>query len=158
MDHPAPLAAHPADAAVARLVVCEQRGRWAAWLRRELVPAGVELTETRLLADCWLLLERLPASFLVLELRPTNAEELLRRLEWLARDYPAARAAVVADRRLGPYEWLMREAGAVDFLCSPRGVRGLAEAACRHLARVPVPPQDLAERIWSSLPWGKRDA
>jgi len=145
------------EAARGRLILCERRGIWAAWLRRELVPVGVGLTETRLLDDCWQLLERLPASFLVLELSSENVERLLRRLAWLDHDYPQARAAVVADRRLGHYEWLMREAGAVHFLCSPREVRLLAEVACRHLAQVPVPAQDLAERIWSSLPWRKRD-
>ncbi len=157
MDYPAALASRLSGPAGARLIVCEQRGRWAAWLRRELVPVGVGLTETRLLADCWEVLDRLPASFLVLELSRANAGELLRRLEWLSRDYPAAQAAVVADRSLIACQWLVREAGAVHFLCSPRRVRLLAETACRHLAQAPAPPQDLADRIWSSLPWGQRE-
>jgi len=156
VDQPGPFASHSREATRARLIVCEQRGRWAAWLRRELEPVGVRLMETRLVADCWEALARLPASFLVLELTPANVGELLDRLAWLGRDYPSARAAVVADRRLSECEWLMREAGAVHFLCSPREVRLLAEVACRHLARVPAPPQELAERIWASLPWGKR--
>jgi len=119
----------------ARLIVCEQRGVWAAWLRRELEPVGVRLTETRLLDDCWQLLAAHPASFLVLELTSGNVGELARRLAWLEHDYPEARAAVVADRRLSLYEWLMREAGAVHFLCSPREVRLLAELACPGRSR-----------------------
>ena len=58
-------------------------------------------------------------------------------------------AVMVAARAL-------REAGAVHFLCSPRGVGLLARLACRHLAQIPSPPQTLTERIWTSLPWGER--
>ena len=53
-----------------------------------------------------------------------------------------ARLAVVADRSLAGYEWLMREAGAVHFVCSPRQVGPLAQLACRHLAQVPPPPAE----------------
>ena len=62
--------------------------------------------------------------------------------------------AVVADRQWADYEWLMREAGAVHFVCSPRRVGPLAQLACRHLAQVPPPQQSLTERIWAALPWG----
>ena len=71
------------------------------------------------------------------------------------REFPMARLAVVADRGLAGHEWLMREAGAVHFVCSPRQVGTLAQLACRHLAQVPPPQQSLAERIWASLPWAR---
>ena len=51
-------------------------------------------------------------------------------------------------------EWLMREAGAIHFLCSPRRVGPLAQMACRHLVQVPPLQQNITERIWASLPWG----
>ena len=76
------------------------------------------------------------------------------------REFPAARLAVVADRSLADYEWLMREAG--RSISSARRDRSapLAQLACRHLAQVPPPPQSLTERIWTNLPWsesGTRD-
>ncbi len=79
---------------------------------------------------------------------------LLRFLARQPREFPAVRLAVAADRELAGFEWLLREAGAVDFLCSPRQVGRLARAACRHLAQVSPPPQSLSERIWAGLPWG----
>jgi hypothetical protein len=139
--------------AVARLVVCERTGRWAVVLRRELAEAGVRVWETRSLADCWQELAAAPGSFLVVELRPDNAEGLLGRMVWLPREFPLARVAVVAARGLAGHEWLMREAGAVHMTCSPRRLGPLAEIALRHLAGIPAPQQTMVARIWSSLPW-----
>jgi hypothetical protein len=139
----------------ARLIVCERRGRWAVTLRRELAGAGVRVWETRTLDDCWRELAESPSSFMVLELGGDMAE-LLGRMARQPREFPAARLAVVADRELAGYEGLMREAGAVDFLCSPRRVGSLAQLACRHLAHVPQPQQTLTERIWANLPWPQR--
>ena len=139
----------------ARLIVCERTGRWAVALRSELAGAGARVWETRLLDDCWSELANSPASFLVLELGG-NVSDLLSRMARLPRDFPAARLAVVADRSLAGHQWLMREAGAMHFLCSPRQVGPLAQLACRHLAQVPPPPQSLTEQIWASLPWGEK--
>jgi ActR/RegA family two-component response regulator len=143
----------PETGAAARLIVCERTGRWAVALRRELADAGVRVHEARAVADAWQMLAESPGSFLVVELTAANAEGLLRRLTRLERDFPLTRVAVVADRALAAYEWLLREAGAVHFTCSPRRLRPLAEAACRHLAQVPAPQQSLGERIWATLPW-----
>jgi hypothetical protein len=138
----------------ARLIVCERTGRWAVALRSELAAAGVRVWETRLLDDCWSELAESPASFVVLELGG-NVADLLRRMARQPRDFPAARLAVVADRSLAGYQWLMREAGAVHFLCSPRQIAPLAQLARRHLAQVPPPSQSLTEQIWANLPWGR---
>jgi hypothetical protein len=138
--------------APARLIVCERWGRWAVALRRELAEVGVRVWETRTLADCVAELTESPASFVVLELGG-QVDELLQQLTRQPRDFPLARFAVVADRALVEYQWLMREAGAVQFLCSPRRVGPLAQLACRHLAQAPPPQQSLTERIWTGLPW-----
>ena len=139
----------------ARLIVCEHTGRWAVALRRELAEAGVRVWETRTLADCRKELAASPASFVVLELSD-EPSALLRFLARQPREFPTARLAVVADELRADQEWLVREAGAVHFLCSPRQAGLLARLACRHLAQVPPPPQSLSERIWSSLPWDER--
>ena len=140
------------SSSAAKLIVCERTGRWAVALRRELAEPGVRVWETRTLADCRDELIANPASFAVIELG-ANVAGLLRLMAVQQRQFPAARLAVVANRSQAGYEWLMREAGAVHFLCSPREVAVLARLACRHLAEVPAPQQSLAERIWASLPW-----
>jgi hypothetical protein len=138
----------------ARLIVCERSGHWAVALRRELAEAGVRVWETRTLADCRNQLTESPASFVVLELAG-ELSTLLRFMRRQPREFPAARLAVATEDSRAGHEWLMREAGAVHFLCSPRQARLLARLACRHLAQVPPPSQSLSERIWSNLPWAE---
>ena len=140
-----------------RLLVCEQAGHWAGVLRRELAEAGVRVWETRSLAECWDALAATPASFLIVELTSAGGEALLERLVRLPRDFPLARVAVVADRRLTGWEQLIREAGAVHFTCQPRQLAPLAQMACCHLASVPPPPQSLTDRIWAGLPWSGKE-
>jgi hypothetical protein len=146
----------PGGAHAARLIVYERTGSWALALGREL-PAGLRVRPARSLAETWDALAQAPASFLVLELSPRMAEPLLGRLLRLDREYPLARAAVVADRRLAGYEWLVRQAGAVHFACSGRCLAPLARVARRHLAAAPQPDRGLRERIWAGLPWGEND-
>ena len=131
----------------ARLITCERSGRWAAALRRELAGGAVRVYETRSLAECWEALAEPPAAFVVVELTAAGVEELLRRMVRLGRDFPRARVAVVADRPLAGYEWLLRSSGAVHFTCSPRQFGPMAQLACRHLAQVPPPQQSFTERI-----------
>ncbi len=157
----------PDGAAPARLIVCEHAGRWAVALRRELaarpfggarsVPHRWELRvyETRSLADCWEMLAEAPASFVIVELSTGGAAALLGQMARLGRDFPLARVAVVADRSLAGYQWLMREAGAVHFVCSPRQAGPLAHLAAGHLAQAPAPRRSLTQQIWAGLPWGK---
>ncbi len=136
----------------ARLIACERSGRWAVMLRRELAGSGVRVWETRTLDDCWSELGQSPASMVVVELAK-DIDGVLRQLSRQRRCFPAVRAAVVAERSMAAYEGLMREAGAVHFVDSPRQVGRLAQIACRHLAQVPPPQQTLTERIWANLPW-----
>ena len=154
---PSPPTSSPA-AAAARLIVCERTGEWSAALRVELAESGLRLWECRRLAEAWSALAESAGAFVIAEVTRENIGELLQRLSWLDRDYPLARAAVVADRGLAPYEWLVREAGAVHFLTLPRRLGPLARLALRHLANVPVPEQSLIERIWATLPWPPRGA
>jgi len=141
------------NAAVARLIVCERDGRWAAALRRELAAAGVRVWETRTPDDCRRELTISSASFVVLQM----SADPIRTLRFVVcgrRDFPAARFVVAAERSQADLEWPAREAGAVHFLCSPRQTGLLARMACRHLAQVPQPQRSLSERIWAGLPWG----
>ena len=141
-------------ASLARLIVCEREGEWAVGLRRELPAPGVRAYEARSLPECWEMLARWPASLLVVELTRWNARALIERMASLGREYPLARIAVVAERNLASCEWLVREAGAVHFLVSPRRLGPLARLAVRHLDAAPRPERTLTERIWDHLPWG----
>lgn len=139
---------------LARLIVCEREGSWAVGLRRDLPGPGVRIDEARSLPECWAMLARWPASLLVVELTRRNAHALIERMAWLGREYPRARIAVVAERSLGPWEGLVRQAGAVHFTVSPRRLGPLARLAVRHLEAAPRREQSLAGRIWDRLPWG----
>ena len=140
----------------ARLILAEKRGCWAVALRAELADAGIRLWEAGTLQTAWQWLDSHPASFLIVELSERNTAPLVHQLLDTTRDRPRARVAVVAPRRLASCEWLLREAGAIHFVCSPRAVGPLAAMACQHLAAVPEDePRSLRERIWQSLPWGE---
>ncbi len=139
----------------ARLILSERSGRWAAAMRVELAAAGVRLWEAGPRPNLAEWMAESPAGFLVLELTPKNGARLLDVLVELHGCWRGARAAVVADRSLAHWEWLLREAGAVHFLTSPRKLGPLVDLACRHLAAAPAPRQPFTERIWSGLPWSR---
>jgi hypothetical protein len=109
--------------------------------------------QTRWLAECMAELEVAPASMLVLEVSAANLANVLELAVDLDRRFPLARLAVVADRGMESYEWVLREAGAVHFTTSPRTAGDLARIAVRHAACVPQPPATLAAQVWESLPW-----
>ncbi len=146
--------ANPSSAA--RLIVCEAHGTWSVGLHRELAETGVRVWECRSLPEAWEALRQTPAAFLVAEVTPENIEDLLRRTAWFSRDFPHARIAVVAPRTMARLEWLLREAGAVHFVTSPRRLPHLAGLVVRHLANAPLGSQTMVERIWASLPWGRQ--
>lgn len=138
------------------LIVCERTGSWCVALRRLIRPTVAEIIETRSLAECRQTLELRPASFLVLEATDENAPALLGWLTRLEREDPLARAAVVADRRLEPWQWGAREAGALAFVASQRRLQPLADMASMFFASQTKPELGLVERVWDSLPWKKR--
>lgn len=136
----------------ARWIVSEPSGRWAIALRREAGQEGPRLFETRSLADAWSMVEGFPASFVIAELTPAGSGPLLDWMVRLLQTFPMARIAVVADRALSDWEWLMREAGATWFAASPREVRPMVAIARRHLRLVPA-AGDFIEELWDRLPW-----
>ncbi|MGA2259321.1 MAG: hypothetical protein ABSG53_32000 [Thermoguttaceae bacterium] len=145
------------ESSSARLVVCERSGSWSVALRGELAEAGVRVWEYRTLPEAWEALAQTPAAFVIAEATRENLDNLLQRMIWMSRDFPQARIAVVGQRNMARFEWLLREAGAVHFLTSPRRLAPLAGLVVRHLANAPLPPQTMLERIWGSLPWGPRE-
>jgi hypothetical protein len=137
----------------AKFIVCEPGSSWAVGLRREAGTWPIRIHETRSLDECRRLLDEHPASFLVIQLTRAGLEELLGFLARIGRDYPWARLAVVAGRELAAAEWLLREAGAVHFVTSPRQLAGLIRTARRHCEAIPRPRLSPVEEIWAALPW-----
>lgn len=137
------------------LIVCERSGEWAVALRTAVAksPGDRRILETRSLGQCWDELARRPSSFVVVELATAEADALLERLARIERRFPLAGVAVVADRTLADYEPLVREAGAVHFVDSPRQAESLARLACNHLERAASPRRSVRETILAGLPW-----
>lgn len=146
----------PRGASPASVIVCEQTGRWAVGLRREFADRSVPLVETRSLADCGDALRQSPASLVVIELTEPSANRLVDWMFRLERDFPLARAVVVARPRLAAWERLLREAGAVHVATSVRRLAPLACVALRHIGRAPLPELTVTERIWARLPWPRQ--
>ena len=146
----------PEGSQPARWIVCERDGTWAVRMRRELACPKLRIDETRSLAELWQRLAQSPASFVMAELTSQNVEALAGRFVRLRWDFPLAQGAVVAPRDLAAYEELMREAGAVMFVDSPRRLAPLVAAACRHLAAAPALRTTWTEQIWAELPWKTR--
>ncbi len=137
----------------AKCVVCELTGRWGVALRSELRDSGIRVSETRSFDECQATLDAAPASLAIVEL---TAENSLWLAETIVREryaHPRLRIAVVADRAYAAEEWLMREAGAIHFLTSPRRIDLVAQIVHRHFAQIPPPQLSAVERIWASLPW-----
>jgi len=134
------------------VIVCERRGIWAAGLRSHL-PREIRVFETRTPADCRRELVVSPASLVAVELQPSNVAGTLNLLADVKGRFPLSRAVAMAERGWEPYEWLLREAGAIHFTTSPRQSAALARLAVRLAGRVPVPRTTLVAQIWDSLPW-----
>lgn len=137
----------------ARLIVCEREGRWAAALRRETAGTGVRIWETRSVPECCEEAAISPASFVVLEVQG-NLLEAMRFISWQRRAAPLVRWAATVSRELAACESLLREAGAVHVVTSPRRLWLLVQTACRHLERFEQ-PQSVTGDIWVSLSWAE---
>jgi hypothetical protein len=134
------------------VIVCERTGTWATALRRFL-PDEIRLRQTRRLAECVDALAEAPDSLLALELSRSNLSAVLDLLAGLGQKFPRARAVVLAERGCEPYEWLVREAGAVHFTSSPRESETVARLVSRHRETIPASRASAVALIWDSLPW-----
>jgi uracil-DNA glycosylase len=139
--------------AVARCIVCERSEKWAVALRLPLQVVGHRVVETRSLDDCWNEVAASPASLVGVEATATNLESLVPWMRRLAAAFPQARVVVLGSRGLEAAEWLLREAGAVHVVFSPRQWQPLVRIAQRHLGTVSCPDDSDRQRIWRRLPW-----
>ena len=138
-----------------RIILCEKSSRWAIALRRALGADAPLLIETRSLAECGRELAARPASLIVVECTVENLEHAALAIADLAGRYPQCRVAGASAPALRPAEPLLREAGAISVVHSPRQARTLSRLAMRHLARAPQPVLSVREAILERLPWSR---
>lgn len=137
-----------------RCIICERSERWAAALRTPLARNGHRLVETRSLDDCWQEVAGRPRSLVALEATPANLESLLPWMRRLAAAFPHVRVIGLGCPALGAGQWVLREAGAVHVVHSPRQWLLLVRIADRHLGSAPGAEESDRQRIWRRLPWG----
>lgn len=136
-----------------RVILCERSGAWASAIARRL-PGDICLRQTRGLAEAAGELAEAPTSLLALEVTRQNFTAVLAQVSEIERKLSPARVIILAQRGLGDYEWLFREAGAIYFTSSPRELSGLVNLTLRHFSRLPAPAAlSLAAQVWDALPW-----
>ena len=133
-----------------RLIVSERTSHWAVWIRAR---ADQRVYEARNLSTCWQQLEIARSSFFAVELTPSNFESIIEFLLRVRRWYGDARVAVVGDRLGCKYEWLVREAGAIEAVFSPRRLNPLMRIVHRHFQALPDEISLSTEQILADLPW-----
>lgn len=137
----------------AQVILCEKSGRWAAALRRALGKQLVPMAETRSIAQCGAALRSAPASLVALEVTSANLDAALGLIVHARREDSAARIVVLLDAGAESAESLLREAGGMDVLLTPRDASRLAGLAVRHLALAPRQELGLRQQIAERLPW-----
>ena len=135
------------------IILCERTGRWARALRRELGDFDVSITETRGMSDCRQELTAAPASVVAIEASDASLNALLAFLIGQPQEFPQACVIALADGDQQHRQWLLRGAGAVHFVRSPRDMAPVVEIARRHLAPF-LPQPSLVERILTEIDWG----
>jgi hypothetical protein len=94
-----------------------------------------------------------PAALVALEISPENAEIACARLADLTQRFARVSVVLMADRKLRPVEWLLREAGAVEVLFSLGDLPRLQSVLRRFWDQMPSSQTSFRDHIWSRLPW-----
>ncbi|HEV3415982.1 MAG TPA: hypothetical protein VG056_04195 [Pirellulales bacterium] len=138
-----------------QLIVLERDGHWAAALHLELDSTRIRLFEIRSWAECWERLAQCPTALVAAELTGEGAGQMLSALSRLDREFPKAALVALADRRLAGYRDLIREAGAVHFIISPRRLGEVSELLRRRAERFPAAEaaDNPTDKIRENLPW-----
>jgi hypothetical protein len=137
------------------LIVLERDGHWAVALHAELAAMPVRVAEVRSWDECRQILTEWPTALIAAELTEKDAGPLLDALGRLDRNFPHAALVVLAERRLAGYGDLMREAGGLHFITSPRRLVEIAEIVVRRSAKFqgPFAATSRTDEILADLPW-----
>lgn len=141
-----------------RCLVCERTGDWATALRSALGSNATRIVETRSWSDLVVELQDAPASVVCLESAGTPPDELVRRLGRLHRDFPLARAIVLADPATIDGEPAWRDVGVVEVARTRRDLRAAARIVERHCGSLADRDDSFRAGLWRRLPWGDEGA
>jgi DNA-binding NarL/FixJ family response regulator len=137
------------------LIVLERDGEWAAALRREFDDATVRVVETRSWDETWEILAQSPSTLVAAELSASNPQRMLAALARAERRHPQAAIIVLADRRMAAYRDLLLEAGALNFITSPRRLHEVRGILKRRASRFDTTARDRLDEIRDNLPWSE---
>lgn len=118
------------------LLVCERTGDWATHLRRALAQQDVRLCETRSLLECEEQLSASPNSYLFLSLDVGSVADVVDFVVAWSDRFPRCRFIAGVSREQAAYEPLLREAGVVHVVTSPRDLSALAMIFQKHTAAI----------------------
>jgi hypothetical protein len=136
-----------------RFILCEKTARWAAAFRATLGKSQPQITETRSLPGCEEALAASPASFIAIEVTPTNLEATLDFVRRISSHYPiAALVALLSPDSLAAAP-LLHEAGAIDVAASVLDAPRLARLAQRHHDEAPAESLTSSQFLAERLPW-----
>jgi hypothetical protein len=155
-----------------QVVVLERDGHWAAALRHELGRSrpqslhpdsspprheAVRVIEVRSWDEFWQRLAQVPAALVAAELTDTNIDSVLAALSRMDRQFPEAAMLILTNRQLVPFRRLLREAGALHFVTSPRRLDEVVEIVLRRFARLPAATSSAGRvvEILAELPWSE---
>ncbi len=142
------------------VIVLERDAHWAVGLRSELAVLRIRIYETRSWNEVWEMLAREPVALVAAELTEPGIDTLLAATVRIARWHPQAGLVVLAERRLAAYRDLLREAGALHFITSPRRLAEVTEIVRRRAAQATAATStgDLLDDIRRNLPFNPQSA
>lgn len=135
------------------LVVVEPESHWGPVLRGAFEGRGLRVAECRSLAACESWLTSFPWSVVALYATPENSASVVRFLRGLRQRPEQIWGVGLVPAEAIELEPLLREAGAVDVLCTVLHADRLVRLVLRQAAR--APRQRCAEETWitAQLPW-----
>ena len=135
------------------LILCEKTGAWAAALRAIAPPQAVDIVETRGLPAADAALAQAGASVLALQITADNMTSIVDFWLETAVQYPRARMVGLADAGNAAGAVVLREAGAIDVICSVLDLPRLSRLADRQAARTPRREVSIGEWTSARMPW-----
>jgi hypothetical protein len=137
----------------ARFIIWERTSRWAVAFRSVLLLDGLRVRESRDWRGCWDELQQAAVRLLALEIRRDNFTAAVDRLMLLRREHPQVGLLVLTTPEFQRYQWLFREAGAIEVIASTYNLAPAARLIRRFLSRAPQPTQGFHESLIARLPW-----
>lgn len=151
------------------LLICERAETWASALKRvvrlKLQQPMTRILATRSIVECRSRFEgpssaESSAAPMVIESTIGDLADVLDLLTAHHRRRPRVPRFVVGPLPSDDYELLLREAGVVDWIASPRNVERIVKPLRRYdpcfaaaSVKLLEPPLTLTDRLRASLPW-----